>query len=100
IYLFLLVLAGIISLLVGSKRIYFIIFLLLIFHFFYGRWNRSIFFWVFSLALVVIFIVLKEPIVSSLSKTFNVLNTPYIDKGFLSFCTSFRSDLSLSHIAI
>lgn len=98
IFLFLLVLAGIISLLVGTKRIYFFIFLLLIFHFFYGRWYRSIFFWVFSLALVVIFIVLKEPIVSSLSKTFNVLNTLYIDKGFLSFFTSLRSDLLISYI--
>lgn len=93
-----LILAALISLLVGTKRIYFFLVLLGIFHFFYFKQYRNKYFWIGASLILIVLYVFKKNILLSLQGVFNILISIYHEKGLLSAITSLRNDLLMKYI--
>lgn len=92
-----LVLAVLISLLVGTKRIYFFFILLLIFHFFYFKLYRNKLFWLGFGVIGIGLFLLHEKVLYFFKVFFSVLISIYHEKGLFSAITSLRNDLLIDY---
>lgn len=93
-----LIFAVVISLLVGTKRIYFFLLLLGAFNFFYSKLYSNKYFWIGIFIFIIGLLFFWNHLILAFYKVFNGLIDLYYEKGFLSAVTSFRSDLFLEYL--
>jgi hypothetical protein len=81
------------SLLLGTKRIYFFLILLSLHYFFVHRgFKKRKTYWFLSIAAFLA-IFLKHRVIDAFNKVFDLFQQIYYNSGFISSLTSFRSDL-------
>jgi hypothetical protein len=96
-WLIYLLMAFLISIFVGTKRIYLCLMLLSIFHFFYGKPYTKKWFYIFVISLILLIIVLKKNIFEFLTNRFGIFIDIYQNEGFITTFTSYRSNLLIDY---
>jgi len=96
--LFLFVIAALLSLLVGTKRLYFVVAIILVFHFFNAKLYKKIYTWIVLVISAAVMSLNWDTITEKLIVTFSVLYKVYKEDGFLSALFSYRNDLLLKFI--
>lgn len=82
-----------VSLLLGTKRIFFFLILLSLYYFFIQKGFKKWITYKFMIIAVLVGICFKQNVIDSFNKIFLVFQKIYYSNGFLSSLTSYRSDL-------
>lgn len=91
------ILVAILSIFVGTKRIYFGMALLAMFHIFYNKLYMKRIFYVVLIGIVAFLIVFRSSLYNIFVQPFDLFIEIYRDEGFLSSFSSFRSDLLIEY---
>ncbi len=96
-YFLYLVLSILIALLVGTKRLYFCLPLLFVFHVYDVKLYKRLSFFIAGFLTLTGIYIFRDSIINGLSSRFSVFQTIYHDQGLVSAITSFRSDLLVEY---
>ncbi len=96
--LFCVLLAILVSLFIGTKRVYLFLALLGIFHFFYGKLYLKRWFYLVLTGIIVLGVVFRSFILNLINDRFELFIKIYHNEGFLTSFTSYRSNLLVDYV--